>query len=417
MAKLIFVFSLCFLTLHSLAASHKTFSITDYGAVGDGKTLNTESITKAIAACKAAGGGELLVPEGKFVTGPLTFCSNLDLHLDGTLLLNNDLTNYPLTKNGRCQDGFSFDHCHDISITGHGIIDGQGQVWWEKYHKRNGEAPAASPQFPHRPYLVAIKNCQRVVIENITLQNSPMFHLVPQGCEDVTIRHITIHSPVDSPNTDGIDPAGRNFTITNCTIDTGDDCIAIKPTGNTFTPSCDNFQISNCTFLHGHGMSIGGQTSGGLRHLHVHDCTFDGTDAGIRMKAPRGAGGLVDDLIYDNLTMKNVKVAILITSYYPRIPRQPENDPAQKLSKLTPMWRHIHISNVIATDSQIDAQIIGLPEMPVDDVTLTNVNLSGQHGMQIVHAKKIHFENCHIQASQGPIVDAHDAEITGLEEK
>ncbi|HWB54625.1 MAG TPA: glycoside hydrolase family 28 protein, partial [Tepidisphaeraceae bacterium] len=274
------------------------FSIADYGALGDGKTLNTEAITKAIAACKAAGGGEILVPQGKFVSGPLDFCSNLNLHLDGTLLLDNDIDKFPKRSETAYRDAFIFDKCHDIAITGHGTIDGQGQVWWEKYHKRDGKDVPASKDMPHRPFLVVMKDCQHVLVQDVTLENSPMFHLVPQGCEDVTIRNITIHSPSKAPNTDGIDPAGKDFTIAGCHIDTGDDCIAVKPSGHVFTPSCQNIQISNCTFLHGHGMSIGGQTPGGLRNMTVENCTFDGTDAGIRMKAHRGAGGLVEDLTY-----------------------------------------------------------------------------------------------------------------------
>jgi polygalacturonase len=394
----------------------KVFSILDYGAVGDGRTNNTDAITKTIAAAHAAGGGEVLVPAGRFLTGPLSFFSNINLHVDekGALLLMNDIDKFPKAERGY-MNGISFDNCHDIAITGRGTIDGQGQPWWEKYRKlpEGQEQPAA--RLPHRPFLVSINRCQRVRVEDISLANSPMFHLVPRDCEDVTITNINIHAPANSPNTDGIDPSGHNFTITGCHFDVGDDCIALKASSHVMQPACENFTITHCTFVHGHGMSVGSQTSGGLRHLIVRDCTFDSTDAGIRLKTGRGFGGLSEDLTYENLTMKNVKVAILITSYYPKIPKHPEDDPAQPVGATTPHWRHIRISNVSAVESKIAGQIIGVAEMPVEDVILTHVDLSAESGMQIVHAKGIRFVDCKVIAEKGAAIEQHDAQIEGME--
>jgi polygalacturonase len=262
------------------------------------------------------------------------------------------------------------------------------------------------------------------LVRDVTLQNSPMFNLVPQRCRDVLIDNVRIQDPFNSPNTDGIDPSGWNFLITNCHIDVGDDCIALKPSVITAAAaalkpsanslSCENFLISNCQFLHGHGMSIGNPSPGGARNITVRDCTFDGTEAGIRMKSHRGAGGIVEDLTYENLTMKNVKVAILITSYYPEIPKAPENDPSQSDGLNTPIWRHIRISHVTAIGGQQAARIIGLAEMPVTDVQLDHVNISAQMGMQIVHAKGIHFSDSTVTAASGPVLISHDAEVTGL---
>lgn len=394
---------------------HK-FIITDFGAKGDGQTINTKSIEKAIAACKSAGGGEIEIPAGEFVTGPISFSSNMDLHLDkgATLLLANDIDHFP-ASNHRYVDGITFDNCHDVAITGPGTIDGQGDPWWKKFRQYRPNPTEQDSLMRHRPYMVVFNHCQRVLVEDITLANSPSFHLVPRACEDVTIRKIYIHAPADAPNTDGIDPSGHNYLITECKFDTGDDCIAIKPTGKAFTPSCENFVITNCIFMHGHGMSVGGQTPGGLRNLIVRNCTFDSTEAGIRLKAGRGFGGLVEDLTYENLTMKNVKVPILITSYYPHIPKNPEDDPKQKVTSTTPIWRHIHITNVKSTDSPVAGQIIGLPEMPVEDVVLTNVDLSADKGMQIVHAKGLQFINSKIASKIGPNIISNDAEIQGMD--
>src|SRR5207253_1217248 len=163
------------------------------------------------------------------------------------------------------------------------------------------------------------ENITRLLVKDVTLTNSPNFHLITDDSEDVTIDHVTIKSPANAPNTDGIDPSGWNYHITRCTIDTGDDNIAIKAhkAAKAGRPSCEHFLVEDCTFRRGHGMSIGGQTPGGLRGLLVRNCTFDGTEAGIRMKAPRGEGGLVEDCTYEKITMRGVKVPIFITSYYP----------------------------------------------------------------------------------------------------
>jgi polygalacturonase len=263
--------------------------------------------------------------------------------------------------------------------------------------------------------MIRLVNCTRVLVQGVTLTNSPNFHLIPQQCQDVTLDHITIKSPKDAPNTDGIDPSGWNFHITNCTIDTGDDNIAIKASNATKPgrPSCENFLVENCTFREGHGMSIGGQTPGGLRGLLVRNCTFEGTDAGIRMKAPRGQGGLVEDCIYENLTMKGVKVPIYITSYYPSIPKDVDDEPAQPVGPRTPIWRNIRITNVTVTDSPEAGRIIGLPEMPVSDLVLANVRISSKKGLRVVHAKGVRLEGCDITASQDPALITHDAEVVG----
>ena len=182
--------------------------------------------------------------------------------------------------------------------------------------------------------MIRLRDCTRVLVEGVTLTNSPNVHLITDDCEDVTIEGVTIKSPADSPNTDGLNPSGWNYHIARCTIDTGDDNIAIKahPSRRPDRPSCENMLIEHCTFLHGHGMSVGGQTPGGLRGLVVRDCSFDGTEAGIRLKAPRGDGGLVEDCAYEKLTMKHVKVPIYITSYYPSVPKDVEDDPAQPVT-------------------------------------------------------------------------------------
>jgi polygalacturonase len=391
----------------------RTFTITDFGAAADGKTLATDAVKKAIDAASKAGGGTVRVPPGRFLTSPFTLASKINLHLDqgATLLLVNDIASYPKEPK-TYTDWITAEDCQDLAITGEGTIDGQGQPWWDTYRTVNGVAPTG---LLHRPQMIRLANCTRVLVQDVTLTNSPNFHLIPQQCQDVTIDHVTIKSPKDAPNTDGIDPSGWNFHITRCTIDTGDDNIAIKASKaiKPGRPSCENFLVEDCTFRAGHGMSIGGQTPGGLRGLIVRNCTFEGTEAGVRMKAPRGDGGLVEDCTYENLTMTRVKVPIYITSYYPSIPKDVEKDAAQPVGPKTPIWRNIRISNVTVADSPEAGRIIGLPEMPVSNLVLSNVRISAKKGLRIVHAKGVKFEGCEVTASQGPALITHDAEIAG----
>jgi polygalacturonase len=387
-----------------------SFTITDYGAVPDGATSSTDAIAKAIAACEKAGGGSVIVPAGKFFTGPIKLASNLDFHLNAgaTLLMSNTFTDYPQDKNGGYSDEVTADNCHDLAITGDGTIDGQGNPWWVAFLKIKNKQPNA-PRLGRRPHLVALNHCTRVLVKGVTLTNSPSFHLVPDRCQDVTIEQVKFKAPAKSPNTDALDPSGWNYLITGCTFDVGDDCIAIKASGKPAGDhlSCEDFLITDCTFNHGHGMSIGSQTSGGVRRLTVRDCTFNSTDTGIRLKSNRHVGGLVEDCTYENLKMTNVKTAIFITSYYPErdTPEKASDDPAQPITSTTPIWRNIHISHVTATGCKTAGKIIGLAEMPVSDVTMTDVHISAEHGMTIWNAKNISFVNSDIKADKGNVLE------------
>jgi len=252
----------------------------------------------------------------------------------------------------------------------------------------------------------------------VTLMNSPMFHLVPQNCTGVTIRGITIQSPERAPNTDGIDPSGWDFHISDCHIDTGDDNIAIKPVRNARTPGNKNYVIENCAFVHGHGLSIGGGSAGGLENLEVRNCSFDQTDRAIRIKTLRGNGGLVSHCVYENLKMSNIKKCpISIVDYYPEsnAPEDPTEEKAVPVTEYTPQNRDIVIRNVTVTNCPNAGIIIGLPEAPVDGVTFSNVNLSATTGMIIYHAKNVKFENSKIVTQKGGPTITFDAAVTGLE--
>ncbi len=411
-----------FLTHFPPRFPNKQFNITTFGAVGNGTTINTRAIQHAINTCAMAGGGEVLIPRGKFLTGPITLTSNMNLHLarGAVLLMSNRFSSYPIAHH-RYQNCITAIHCDNIAITGRGIINGQGMPWWNVYKKsKPGGAPSlAADKLPHRPYLVLLVHCRHVLVKNVTLLNSPMCNLVTGACDDVVVKNVTVKAPVHSPNTDGMDPSGRNYLIENCTFDEGDDCIAIKAGGgpHLLHPESENYLVEHCHFFHGHGMSVGSGTGGGLTNLTVRNCTFDGTQAGIRLKADIHNGGLVDDLWYSNLTMKNVDIPILISSYYNNtspwaysIPQRALNGKVLPVIANTPRWRHIYIDHLFATGAATAAFIVGRPEMPITDLFLRNVKISARAGMHVVNAD-INMDNCKIKAKRPPEIMAHNAKI------
>lgn len=379
----------------------------------DGATLETAAFQKAIADCAQAGGGVIDVPAGRYRTGPLTLGGRTELRLEAgaTLLFEQDPDAYQtLPKPFRAFLTFSGD---DVALTGAGTIDGQGAPWWERF--RHSRATPGTAEF-QRPRLVVFNNGRRVLVRGVTLANSPSFHLVPSRCEDVTIENVTITAPADSPNTDGMDPSlCRNVRIAGCRIDVGDDNIAVKSgqddPAHPLGPS-QNLDIRDCTFLHGHGLSIGSETNSGVRGMTVERCTFDGTVSGIRLKSSRGRGGTVENLTYSDITMKNVRTAIDISSYYPHPPKPGVADPTTKVAADTPCWRNIQIRSVTATGSHDAGLMVGLPEMPLSNITLENVRLSAEHGMRIDNARNIRLLNTRITTSDGkPALVIQNAEV------
>jgi len=382
----------------------KIFSVIDYGAVSDDKTINTLALPKTIDAVRQAGGGTLIVPAGQFLTGPLVLASSMNLQLakGAVLLISDDLAVYPLSRTGY-QDCLTASDAHDLEISGEGTINGQGVAWWKAFSANNAML--------HRPCLIKFNHCTRVEITGIKLMNSPMFHLVPSRCTNVTIKGVTITAPSDSPNTDGIDPSGSNYLIDGCTIDTGDDNIALKP---GHTEKSQNYAITHCDFQHGHGLSIGSGSDGGVENITVRNCTFEETTAGIRIKTVRGRGGLIQNITYDHLTMNRVKNPVEIVDYYPELLQTPTDDPSQPVTPLTPTFAGITIRNMTGAESPNAGTIWGLPEMPISGITFTNVHISAAKGMRIYHARDIHFSGSGITVESGEKFILSDAEVSGL---
>ena len=240
-----------------------------------------------------------------------------------------------------------------------------------------------------RPKLIIFDHCQHVLVEGITVQNSPMWQVVPYYSDDVTIRNIRVLAPPDSPNTDAVDPfSSSHILIDHLYADVGDDDIAIK-SGPINSPGPDDpsrdITITDCTFMHGHGLSIGSEIAGGARNIRAERIHFEGTDNGIRIKANRDRGNDVGDLFFRDIEMKDVKSALIISEYYPKV-LPPEGEVAQPVTRLTPHFHNIALENVTATGGESAGVIVGLPESPIAGLTLHNVKISARKGLTVGYA-------------------------------
>ncbi len=394
------------------------FNLADYGAVGDGKTLNTEAFKSAVAAVEKAGGGHLIVPAGVYKTLPFALVSHMDLHLDAgaTIKAPDTFEEYGIpdpnkavpSEPGRGRGAFGrvapLISCPagttDLAITGSGTIDGSGAMFWMWSDKAARRYPPGRAVVP-RPVLVSLSGVQRLHVDGITLTNSPMFHLVPRG-QDITIENLRIVAPSDAPNTDAMDPGGERIVIRKCEIDTGDDNVALQSGSH-------DVLIEDLTCLHGHGISIGSPTRNGLSHVIVRRCSFNGTDNGLRIKSYRGNGGEVHDIRYSDIVMKNVRRPFDINMLYNGNaglatdvgPRQAAEGQTQNI----PNFHDIHITNLTVTRSPLAGRILGLPEQMAHDITFTNVKVQSTRGFLVQDGKDIVFDNVQIDAAAGdPLV-------------
>jgi polygalacturonase len=377
----------------------KIFNVMDYGASGRGEIDDTAHLQAAIDACAAAGGGTVLLPRGGvFLSNALTVtASHTHIQIDGTLLCQLR-PKYTDPKKSL----ITFLKAHDVQLDGSGVIEGQGGIgppsggWWGD-RASGTKMPAASS----RPRLVRFTSCDTVLIRDLTLRNSPSFHFIFGMTDNVRIDHITIRAPsseasqvpagaLTSHNTDGIDPHGSNYVITNCDISDGDDDIVIVATN----PVAKNIFISHCKIGTGHGLSIG-DGGGGVDGMWVSDCTFDGTTNGIRMKSNRREGGLMQNIHFSDFTMTNVTYPIYLTDWYTSQkgdPSNPAHDTGTPNPNKQPIWRNITIRNLTSTSSPpkgIIARIWGTAESPIENIFLTNVKIAGTNGLDLYNVRNL----------------------------
>jgi polygalacturonase len=460
-------------------------SITDFGAVSGGQELCTKAFADAIEAVSKKGGGRVVIPRGTWLTGPITLKSNIELYSEiGALVIfskNKDL--YPLVETNfegfntfRCMSPINGRNLENIAITGHGVFDGSGEAWravkkdkltesqWKTLVASggivggNGKTWYPSQQFidgeklaemnvPRsiktkaefekikdflRPVMVSLISCKKVLFDGPTFQNSPAWCIHPLMCEDFTFRNMTIRNPWFSQNGDGIDiESCKNSLIHDSTFDVGDDGICIKSgkdkDGRDRKMPNENLIVKNCVVFHGHGgVTVGSEMSSGVKNLHVSNCTFIGTDVGLRFKSNRGRGGVVEDIFISNVEMINIPTqAISFNLYYSGRSASEdleagENGQAPKLlpvTEETPQFKNITIKNVNCKGAMLGIQLQGLPEMNLENVSLEDITMEADQGLVCNDATNVRIKNLTLLTKKTPVADfknSRDVVIDGL---
>lgn len=441
-----------------------TTSVTSFGAKGDGITLNTQSINKTIASVSQKGGGVVLIPSGLWLTGPIELKSNVNLHLkrDAILQFTDDFNQYKLIQGNwegqpawRNQSPISGVNLENIAITGTGIIDGNGGAWrmvkkdkltetqWKTLVASGGvvradgkmwypsektvkgsntknagviEAGKTAADYEDikdflRPNLLVLTGCKKILLEGVTFQNSPAWNLHPLLCEDLTLRNLQVKNPWFAQNGDGVDVEScKNVLIEGSTFDVGDDGICIKSgrdeAGRKRGVPTENVIVRNNVVYHAHGgFVIGSEMSGGAKNIWVYDCSFIGTDIGLRFKTTRGRGGVVENIYINNINMIDIPgEAILFDMYYAAVDPVPlagEKREAIKtvtvpVSEATPQFRNFYIKDVVANGAEKAIFFRGLPEMNIKDIHLENVTIKAKKGIEIIEAAGIFLKNINV---------------------
>lgn len=447
-------------------------SVKDFGGVGDGVTLNTEAFAKAMKHLSDKGGGHLDVPAGIWLTGPIEILSNCDLHVtpNAVIIFDPDRDLYPIIQTvfegldtRRCESPVHAEGARNISITGGGVLDGSGEAWrmvkkskltdgeWRKLVASGGivsrdgriwypdegfekatmfsdmnvpSADLTEEQWNEiksflRPNMVSLRNCENVLLEDCSFQNSPCWNVHPLMCKNLIVNRVNIRNPYYSQNGDAIDvDSCENVLITNSTFDAGDDGICIKSgkdaDGRRRARPCKNLIVDNCTVFHGHGgFTVGSEMSGGVENIKVSNCRFLGTDVGLRFKSKRGRGGVVKNIYINDIYMKDILAdAILFDLFYggkSAVEAAAEKDetinvPAVPVDETTPAFRDIYINNVCCNGASRAMLFNGLPEMPVTNINVSDCTITADEGITLRNSQDITFKNVKCYPEKGDAI-------------
>ncbi len=390
-------------TLPTIPAN--TYYVTNYGAIGNGVTTNTTAIQAAINAASTAGGGtvEITPATNAYMCGPLTLKGSINLHIDGGALLR-------MLPYGSYPGSASFigaTNVNDVEISGSGAIDGQGFAWWAAFEANSSLA---------RPIMIRFQGCNRQLIQNVTLSNSPMFHIsISSSKGNATVQSVTEVAPSSSDptnpshNTDACDVSGTNILVQNCNFSVGDDDF-------TCSGGTSGILLTNNAYGNGHGISIGSYTdSGGVSNMTVINCTITGADNGIRIKSDDGRGGLVQNISYCNVNMTNVHLPIQIYSYYNEVgipnsisPYHAATQSVASVTSTTPIYRNITFSNITATYTiwtSVSNYPVGIiwarTELPATNIVFNKINLTGDKSFCLYNVSGAQFIDPRITVSAG----------------
>ena len=432
------------------------------------------------------GGGRLLVEGGVWYTGPIELKDNIELHLDenAIIIFSNNTADYPIRKvtfegldTWRCQSPLSAVGVKNVAITGKGIIDGNGDAWravkqdkiapsaWKRIVKSGGLLsddkktwfPSESYKFGAttgsdqnvstwattkedfermhdflRPVLIQLHYCENVLLEGVTVQNSPCWNIHPAMCTNIIVDGIIVRCPEYAQNGDGIDfESCKNIVMINSKLDVGDDGICIKSgkdeDGRRRGIPCENIIVDNCTVFHGHGgFVVGSEMSGGVKNVKVSNCRFTGTDVGLRFKSTRGRGGVVENIFIDHISMTDIaQESLLFDLFYggkSASEAQADGDegevtdlPMKPVDETTPQFRNIEIRDVWCRGARRAMLFNGLPEMNVENVVVENCAVYAQTGAQINESTGVVLRNVTVVPEKGAALMINNAKNLNIE--
>jgi exo-poly-alpha-galacturonosidase len=388
--------------------SAKQYVVTRYGAVGDGRTLNTEAIQSAIDMCRSEGGGVLVIPEGTFLTGSLFFKQGVDLHLEKGARLKGTVNPDDYPQVDTRWEGeekvwtaalVNFFDMTDVDLTGEGMIDGSGDQWMERFPRGSRELHTG------RPRLIAVQNCKDVKVCNFSFKNHACWGLFILYSEDVLVQNLTIRAAHNIISSDGIDvDSSRNVRITGCDIDVNDDCIAIKSgkdeDGRRVNRPAEDVVVENCHFRYGHGgVSMGSEMSGGIRNVEIRNCVMDADNwAPIRFKSQPSRGGVVENITYRDIELNGTRKAFEFNMAWRMVP------PLKPPSNPLPVVRNVNIINVSGTVNVV-GDMYGLEDSPIQNVTFKNCTIKAERGFTIENVEGLDLSGLDIQVEEGePII-------------
>ncbi|WP_207431551.1 glycoside hydrolase family 28 protein [Sabulibacter ruber] len=419
---------------------NRDFNVRTYGAEGNGTTDCSQALKQAIEACHKAGGGRVVVPAGKYLSGPIYLKSNVNLHLEkgATILFSTDPNQYLPMVHTRWEGIelmnyspliYAFEE-KNIAVTGEGTLDGQAsnEHWWpwvgsQHYGTKAGQPTQKSPGnrdrlfeladnyvpvaerkfgpgYYMRPQFVQPYRCENVLIQGVTIQNSPMWVLHPVLCTNVTIQGVTVES--QGPNSDGCDPEScKNVLIKDCYFNTGDDCIAIKSgrnaDGRRINVPSENIIIQGCTMINGHGgVVIGSEITGGTRNVFAENCKMNSPllDRALRIKSNSARGGLVENVYLRNIEVGQIKQQVVrVNMFY---------DPSEPKGNNIPVVRNIEVRNMkVQNGGDVGVLLEGYEQSPVENLRLINVEINGvKQPYKFSNVENILFENVTINGEK-----------------
>ncbi|MEO8255184.1 MAG: glycoside hydrolase family 28 protein [Flavobacterium sp.] len=455
---------------------NNSVNIKDFGAVNGGYVLNTKAFSDAIEAISKKGGGKVIIPPGIWLTGPIILKSNLELHAEAGALIkfSPDKSLYPLIETSfeglntwRCISPLYGKNLENVAFTGKGVWDGSGEVWrqvkkskltesqWKKFVASGGVLNESKTSwYPSevfmnaskgadqnvrldlktkedfeaihdflRPVLVSIQNSKRVLFDGPVFQNSPAWNIHPLMIEDLIVRNVSVRNPWFSQNGDGLDVEScKNVLVENSSFDVGDDAICIKSgkdqDGRDRAVPCENIIIRNNIVYHGHGgVTVGSEMSSGVKNMHVSNCTFMGTDVGLRFKSNRGRGGVVENIFISDIFMTDIpSQAISFNLYYGgksiaetlEEGGTPVENKMLPVDEKTPQFKNISMKNITIAGAAQAVFLQGLPEMNLENIEISNLKAKAEKGFTIIDANGIKISDATLDLKDPAVFDVYN---------